>query len=67
MSSGKIIILTIQYIWVGDKMKNDLINLIIKDCCKGRECDECPFSHSDFKCYLTAIINIIKNYKKENK
>ena len=52
-------------------MKKDLVRLIIKDCCEGRECDECPFSHSDshsdFKCYLTDIINIIKNYKKENK
>ena len=51
-------------------MKNNLINLIIKDCCKDRECDECPFSHSDshseFKCYLIDIINIINNYKKEN-
>ena len=45
----------------------DLVSLIIKDCCKGRKCDECPFLHSDFKCYLTDIINIIKNYKKENK
>ena len=25
------------------------------------------FLNSDFKCYLTDIINIIKNYKKENK
>ena len=55
-------------------MKDNLINLIIKDCCKDRECDECPFSHSDshsdshseFKCYLIDIINIINNYKKEN-
>ena len=47
-------------------MKKDLVSLIIKDCCKGRKCDECPFLHSDFKCYLTDIINIIKNYKKEN-
>ena len=47
-------------------MKNNLINLIIKDCCKDRECDECPFSHSEFKCYLIDIINIINNYKKEN-
>ena len=31
------------------RMKKDLVTLIIKDCCKGRECDECPFSHSDFK------------------
>ena len=44
-------------------MKNDLINLIIKDCCKDRECNECPFSNSGFKCYLIDIINIINNYK----
>ena len=49
------------------RMKKDLVSLIIKDCCKGRECDECPFLHSDFKCYLTDIINIIENYEKENK
>ena len=55
-------------------MKKDLlVSLIIKDCCKDRKCNECPFSVSDsdsysaFKCYLTDIINIIKNYKKENK
>ena len=47
-------------------MKNDLISLIIKDCCKGRECGECPFLHSDFKCCLIDIINIIKKYEKEN-
>ena len=48
-------------------MKNELISSLIKDCCKDRECDECSFLRSDFKCYLTDIINIIKNYKKENK
>ena len=48
------------------RMKKDLVSLIIKYCCKGRECDECPFSHSDFKCYLIDIIEIIKNNKKEN-
>ena len=48
-------------------MKDDLISLLIKDCCKGSECDECPFLRLDFKCYLTDIINIIENYKKENK
>ena len=51
-------------------MKKDLVSLIIKECCEGRKCDVCPFSHfSDlgFKCYLIDIINIIKNYKKENK
>ena len=47
-------------------MKKELINILIKDCCDYRECDECPFSHSEFKCYLIDIINIIKNYKKEN-
>ena len=47
-------------------MKEELISLIIKDCCKGRECDECPFLNSNSKCYLIDIINIIKNYKKEN-
>ena len=48
-------------------MKILLINLLIKDCCTGRECDECPFLNSDSKCYLIDIIDIIKNYKKENK
>ena len=47
-------------------MKNDLVTSLIEECCKGRECDVCPFSHSDFKCYLIDIINIINNYKKEN-
>ena len=48
-------------------MKEELVSSLIKDCCEGRKCDECPFSHSDFKCYLIDIIKIIKNYKKENK
>ena len=47
-------------------MKKDLVSLIIKDCCKGRECGECPFSYSEFKCYLIDIIEIIKNNEKEN-
>lgn len=47
-------------------MKEDLIMLLIKDCCKGRHCTECPFLHSQFKCYLTDIINIIKKNEREN-
>lgn len=49
-------------------MKKDLVSLLIKECCKGKICEECSFLHSDFKCYLTDIINIIKkendNYEK---
>ena len=47
-------------------MKKDLISLLIKDCCKGRRCDECPFLNSQFKCYLTDIINILEKNEKEN-
>ncbi len=47
-------------------MKKDLISLLIKDCCKGRHCDECPFLHSGFKCYLTDIINIIEKENENN-
>ena len=48
-------------------MKNELISSLIKDCCKDRECDECPFSYSEFKCYLIDMIELIKKYDiKEN-
>lgn len=47
-------------------MKNFLINLLIKDCCKGRCCDECPFYNPHSNCYLTDIINILNNREKEN-
>lgn len=47
-------------------MKYELINLLIKDCCKGRCCDECPFYNPHSTCYLIDIINIIKNSEKEN-
>ena len=46
-------------------MKEDLINLLIKDCCKGRHCKECPFLDTQFNCHLTEIINIIKKNEKE--
>lgn len=46
-------------------MKKDLTRLLIKDCCKGRDCNECPFLHSKSECYLTEIIEIIKKYEKE--
>ena len=49
-------------------MKQNLISLLIKDCCKGRECDECPFLDLNFKCLLRDIINIIeKEYDKNEK
>ena len=47
-------------------MKNFLINLLIKDCCKGRCCDECPFYNPHSNCYLTDIINIINKNEKGN-
>lgn len=47
-------------------MKKDLISLLIKNCCTGRQCTECSFLSSNFKCYLTDIINIIKKNEKEN-
>lgn len=47
-------------------MKKDLISLLIKDCCKGRSCNECPFLSSQSKCYLINIIEIIKNNEREN-
>ena len=47
-------------------MKEDLINLLIKDCCKGRHCKECPFLDLQFNCRLTEIINIIKKNEREN-
>jgi hypothetical protein len=47
-------------------MKKDLISLLIKDCCKGRCCDECPFLSSQSKCYLIDIIEIIKKNEREN-
>lgn len=47
-------------------MKEDLINLLIKDCCRGRHCKECPFLDSQLNCRLTEIINIIKKNEREN-
>ena len=46
-------------------MKEDLINLLIKDCCKGRHCKECPFFDPQFNCRLTEIINILEKNEKE--
>ena len=46
-------------------MKKDLVNLLIKDCCKGRKCDECKYSK--IGCYLIDMIELIKKYDiKEN-
>ena len=48
-------------------MKNDLISLLIKEVCQVRMCENCSFWKSDDDgCYLIDIIEIIKNYKKEN-
>ena len=49
-------------------MKNELISSLIKEVCHGRMCGDCGFwKPDDDGCYLIDIINIIKNYKKENK
>lgn len=49
-------------------MKNDLISLLIKEVCQDRMCGNCNFwKPNDDGCYLIDIIEIIKNYKKENK
>ena len=49
-------------------MKNDLISLLIKEVCQVRMCGNCDFwKPNDDGCYLIDIINIINNYKKENK
>lgn len=47
-------------------MKEDLINLLIKDCCKGRHCKECPFLDTQFNCRLREIINILEKNEREN-
>ena len=47
-------------------MKKDLVTLLIKEVCQGKICENCNFCKPVTGCYLTDIINIIKNYKKEN-
>ena len=45
-------------------MKKDLVRLLIKNCCRGKECNDCPFLDPNFGCYLEDIISILK--KNEN-
>lgn len=46
-------------------MKKDLSSLLIKECCKGKKCEECGFLNPNFHCYLQDIINIINKNEKE--
>ena len=65
MNFGKIIILTTLFIWVGDKMKKELISLLIKEICKGKTCEKCKYNK--IGCYLIDMIELIKKYDiKEN-
>ena len=47
-------------------MKQDLVSLLIKECCKGRKCENCGFRDKSFHCCLSDIIEIIKKNEKEN-
>lgn len=46
-------------------MKQDLISLLIKNCCTGKKCGNCGFE-INFHCCLSDVIEIIKKNEKEN-
>ena len=41
-------------------MKVNLISLLIKNCCTGKQCKECGFLSDDGHCYLTDILISIR-------
>lgn len=47
-------------------MKKDLVRILIKECCKGRKCENCGFRDKSFHCCLADIIEIVKKSEKEN-
>ena len=60
-----LVILTILFIQVGDKMKKELISLLIKEICNDKTCNKCKYSK--IGCYLIDMIELIKKYDvKEN-
>lgn len=46
------------------KLSDLVVDVLYKNCCKGKQCNNCKFDTKNFHCHISAIINLIKEYEE---
>ena len=47
------------------KSLSDLVGEILyKECCKGKQCENCEYNTTDLYCHIGKIIRIVDDYEK---